>query len=191
MKYPTRRYGNPEEFRYYSSGWEIKDLARFLRRSERSIRDWLNYHSKMPWWVSEIMRFNRLEADIRMRQMHGRRLQRDLQLIHLEDLPSRHRDPQFVEDFEAPAAANDPLFAPGDDDSAVYARYATAAGGSADVSFGFMSGIKSADRPAATQAAPESVAPSVVLPAASRRAAGGVLIELVKRTGPQLHTPPP
>jgi len=69
MRYPNLRYGNPKEFEYYAMGRELKDLSRMLRRDERTIRDWLTGRSRVPWWVPEIMRLQRLEADLRHRQM--------------------------------------------------------------------------------------------------------------------------
>lgn len=69
MRYPNLRYGNPTEFQYYAMGRDLKDLSRMLRRDERTIRDWLTGRSRVPWWVPEIMRLKRLEADLRHRQM--------------------------------------------------------------------------------------------------------------------------
>ena len=69
MRYPNLRYGNPTEFAYYAMGVPLADLARRLRRDERTVRDWLSGRARVPWWVPEIMRLNRLEADLRHRQM--------------------------------------------------------------------------------------------------------------------------
>jgi hypothetical protein len=69
MRFPNLRYGNPTEFAYYAMGRTHADLARALRRDERTIRDWLSGRAKVPWWVPEIMRLKRLEADLRHRQM--------------------------------------------------------------------------------------------------------------------------
>jgi hypothetical protein len=69
MRFPNLRYGNPTEFAYYAMGRTYADLARVLRRDERTIRDWLTGRARVPWWVPEIMRLKRLEADLRHRQM--------------------------------------------------------------------------------------------------------------------------
>jgi hypothetical protein len=69
VRYPNLRYGNPTEFAYYAVGVPLPDLARRLRRDERTVRDWLTGRARVPWWVPEIMRLKRLEADLRHRQM--------------------------------------------------------------------------------------------------------------------------
>lgn len=69
MRYPHLRYGNPNEFAYYSVGISAKDMAKRLRRSERSVKDWLAGKKKMPWWIPELLRLQRMEAAERSRQM--------------------------------------------------------------------------------------------------------------------------
>lgn len=69
MRFPNLRYGNPTEFAYYAMGRTHAELARALRRDERTIRDWLTGRAKVPWWVPEIMRLKRLEAEQIHRQM--------------------------------------------------------------------------------------------------------------------------
>jgi hypothetical protein len=69
VRYPNLRYGNPTELAYYAMGKTPRDLARSLRRDERTVRDWLNGRQRVPWWVPEILRLRRLELDIRQRQM--------------------------------------------------------------------------------------------------------------------------
>ena len=69
MRYPNLRYGNPTEFAYYAMGLTLPELSRRLRRDERTVRDWLSGRARVPWWVPEIMRLKRLEADLRHRQM--------------------------------------------------------------------------------------------------------------------------
>ena len=56
MRYPNLRYGNPNELAYYIQFNTIKDIAKRLRRSERTLHNWLTYREKMPWWVPEILR---------------------------------------------------------------------------------------------------------------------------------------
>ncbi|MFL6675892.1 MAG: hypothetical protein ACJ8LG_21695 [Massilia sp.] len=69
MRFPNLRYGNPTEFAYYSMGRTHAELARALRRDERTIRDWLSGRTRVPWWVPEIMRLQRFELETRHRQM--------------------------------------------------------------------------------------------------------------------------
>ena len=71
VRYPNSRYGNPAEFAYYATDIPLADLARRLRRDERTVRDWLTGRTRVPWWVPEIMRLKQLEADLRHRQMFG------------------------------------------------------------------------------------------------------------------------
>jgi hypothetical protein len=74
MKYPNLRYGNPREMAYYAQGRSLKELARELRRSERSVRDWLTGRERVPWWVPELLRLRDIEHDLRLRQMNIGRL---------------------------------------------------------------------------------------------------------------------
>lgn len=69
MRYPNLRYGNPNELRYYGQFMPLRDLAKMLRRSERSVRDWMNEKKKVPWWVPELLRLRHMEHVERMRQM--------------------------------------------------------------------------------------------------------------------------
>ncbi len=69
MRYPNLRYGNPTELAYYAMGTPLPVLARRLRRDERTVRDWLNARTRVPWWVPELLRLQHLEAGIRHRQM--------------------------------------------------------------------------------------------------------------------------
>ncbi|WP_348533504.1 helix-turn-helix domain-containing protein [Herbaspirillum sp. 3R11] len=48
MRYPNLRYGNPNEFAYSVQGVPVKDVARRLRRSERSVKNWLNGWRYVP-----------------------------------------------------------------------------------------------------------------------------------------------
>jgi len=69
LRYPNLRYGNPTEMAYYAMGRPVKDLARTLRRDERTVKDWLSGKQRVPWWVPEIMRLKRMEAELRHYQM--------------------------------------------------------------------------------------------------------------------------
>jgi hypothetical protein len=71
MRYPNLRYGNPAEFAYFTMGRTDADIARVLRRDERTIRDWRTGRAKLPWWVPEILRLKRMEMVERQRQMFG------------------------------------------------------------------------------------------------------------------------
>ena len=70
MRFPNLRYGKPAELAHYAMGIPLDQLARTLRRDERTVRDWLSGKTRVPWWVPEYMRQRQMEqADIR-RQMH-------------------------------------------------------------------------------------------------------------------------
>lgn len=69
MRYPNLRYGNPTEMAYYAMGVPLPTLARRLRRDERTVRDWLNARTRVPWWVPEILRLQHMENDLRSRRM--------------------------------------------------------------------------------------------------------------------------
>lgn len=70
MRYPTLRYGNLYEFQYYAQGIPVKFIAKQLRRSERTVQQWLAGTRKMPWWVPEILRLQHMEHQARMYQMN-------------------------------------------------------------------------------------------------------------------------
>lgn len=70
MRYPNIRYGNPAEFQHYALGIPLSKLARMLRRDERTVRDWLNVKTKLPWWVPELMRLRAMEQAHIARQMN-------------------------------------------------------------------------------------------------------------------------
>ncbi|MEJ7806893.1 MAG: hypothetical protein WKG03_13355 [Telluria sp.] len=53
---------------------DTKALAKALRRSERSVEDWLAGRTKVPWWVPEIMRMQQAEHAAMIYQMTSRRM---------------------------------------------------------------------------------------------------------------------
>ncbi len=63
MRYPNLRYGNPTEFAHYVMGRDLKDVARQLRRDEKTVRDWLSGRARVPWWVPELLRLKHLEGE--------------------------------------------------------------------------------------------------------------------------------
>lgn len=69
MKYPNSRYGNPNELRYYTQGMSNKEIAKRLKRSEKSVQQWLSLEKKVPYWVPELLRLWHMERDLTMRQM--------------------------------------------------------------------------------------------------------------------------
>ncbi|KRB70501.1 hypothetical protein ASE07_07770 [Noviherbaspirillum sp. Root189] len=70
MRYPNLRYGNPQELAYHAQFIALPDLAKRLRRSERTVHDWISGKTKMPWWVPEIIRLQKMEHAERLRQMN-------------------------------------------------------------------------------------------------------------------------
>lgn len=69
MRYPNLRYGNPTEFRHYAQHMPIRDLARLLRRSERTVQDWLHERQRIPFWVPELLRLRDVERVQQLRHM--------------------------------------------------------------------------------------------------------------------------
>lgn len=75
MRYPNRRYGNPTAMAHYAIWYgTTANLAKALKRSERSVQDWLSGKARVPWWVPEIMRLQKMEHDQMVYQMTGRRV---------------------------------------------------------------------------------------------------------------------
>lgn len=70
MRYPTLRYGNPWVLQHYAQFIPLKDLAKRLRRSERTVHDWLTFRQKVPFWVPELLRLQHMEHAEIMRQMN-------------------------------------------------------------------------------------------------------------------------
>jgi hypothetical protein len=96
MKYPNLRYGNPNEFAYYVQGIPLEIIARRLRRSERSIKDWLSGVSKLPWWIPELLRLQFMELNDQRRQMSLVAVRRksglaDVSLIDFPTITARRR----------------------------------------------------------------------------------------------------
>lgn len=118
MRFPNLRYGNPTEFAFYCMGRSNADVAKTLRRDERTVRDWLTGRAKVPWWVPEIMRLKRMEMVDRQRQMFGalgdqKRLSA-LGVVQADTVLQLHRRPEKqkpqatdlrLEGFDKPRAA--------------------------------------------------------------------------------------
>lgn len=81
MRYPNLRYGSPDEFRFYAQGMTVKDLAKRLRRSERSVNEWLAGKRKLPWWIPEIMRLQHLAHCEMMQQMRITPVRKQLGIV--------------------------------------------------------------------------------------------------------------
>jgi hypothetical protein len=75
MRYPNMRYGNPTEFRAYVKGIPLKDLAKQLKRSERTVSDWINEVKRIPYWVPELLRLRHVETDLYLRELGYKRLE--------------------------------------------------------------------------------------------------------------------
>lgn len=96
MRYPNTRYGNPTELQYYTQGLSAKEIARQLKRSEKTVVHWLNGSRKIPFWVPELLRLRRMELDLRMRQMGFSRQKLKLGIIkdnvvHFQQIKKRKR----------------------------------------------------------------------------------------------------
>jgi predicted transcriptional regulator len=66
---------------YYTQGRTIQSIARELRRTERSVRDWLSGRQRVPWWVPELLRLRALEHNLRLQEMGVGRLSPRLHAI--------------------------------------------------------------------------------------------------------------
>jgi hypothetical protein len=70
----------------------VAGVARMLRRDERTIRDWLSGRKRVPFWVPELMRLRRFEADVSARR-NGYRLEMPLAVVtHAAQLEIRRQD---------------------------------------------------------------------------------------------------
>ena len=104
MRYPNRRYGNPTAMSHYALWYgSVPELAKALKRSERSVNDWLSGKSKVPWWVPEIMRLQKMEHDAMVYQMTGRQPSPRLGVVvesNVVDAGSRFRPEQPLPPIE-------------------------------------------------------------------------------------------
>jgi hypothetical protein len=83
MRYPNRRYGDPTAMAHYALWYGgTASLAKSLKRSERTVRDWLSGAAKVPWWVPEIMRLQKMEHDRMVYQMTGRQVAARLGMVN-------------------------------------------------------------------------------------------------------------
>ena len=108
MKSLNRRYGNPAAMRHYAIYYgDVPTLARALRRSERSVRDWLSGASRVPWWVPELMRLQQMEHADTVRQITGRHIGARLGIVGaggtVVDAGARFR-PELVYPADQPPA---------------------------------------------------------------------------------------
>lgn len=116
MRYPNRRYGNPTAMAHYALWYGgVPELAKALKRSERSVRDWLSGATKVPWWVPEIMRLQKMEHDAMVYQMTGRQVAARLGVAcstgTIVDAGSRFRPIPAFPEIAAPEAAPAPSIA--------------------------------------------------------------------------------
>lgn len=103
MRYPNMRYGNPTAMAHYAiwygdSHGTYKNLAKALKRSERTVKDWMTGAARVPWWVPEIMRLQQMEHANMVYQMTGRRVAARLGLVEgstIIDAGVRFLPPEF------------------------------------------------------------------------------------------------
>jgi hypothetical protein len=82
MRYPNKRYGNPTAMAHYALWYgTTAALAQSLRRDERTVRDWLSGRARVPWWVPEVMRLQKMEHDAMVYQITGRQVAARLGLV--------------------------------------------------------------------------------------------------------------
>lgn len=88
MKNKTKRWANPAEFEYYARAYSLHTLARILRRTPRTIRDWQLGNRPIPSWAPEVLRLRIVEAEHYRRQLDYMRLDKRRQKIAPTDLRS-------------------------------------------------------------------------------------------------------
>ena len=104
MRYPNMRYGNPTAMAHYAMWYgDTATLARALRRSERSVNDWLTGRARVPWWVPEVMRLQQMEHNAMVYQMTGRRVAARLGLVDADTVIDAGA--RFLPDVPMPASA--------------------------------------------------------------------------------------
>lgn len=103
MRYPNLRYGDPAALAYHAMGIPLPVLAKRLRRSERSVKDWLEGRAKMPWWVPEVIRLQNMEHAERLRQMGMAPIARKLGLVKAGAVIS-FNEPEKKKPAESPAS---------------------------------------------------------------------------------------
>ncbi|MFA9273415.1 MAG: hypothetical protein ACEQSE_00955 [Candidatus Aquirickettsiella gammari] len=82
MKYPHQRYADHTHFQHYAAGWSNKALAKHLKRSERTIKDWLSGAQKVPFWVPELLRLERYEKHHQLNSMGINQKLAKLGMVH-------------------------------------------------------------------------------------------------------------
>lgn len=112
MQYPNLRYGNPAAMAHYAMWYgSTANLAKALRRSERSVHDWLTGRAKIPFWVPELMRLQKMEHDAMVYQMTGRQVTARLGVVsngQVIDAGARFRPDEPLPDLKK--AQDDPGF---------------------------------------------------------------------------------
>jgi predicted transcriptional regulator len=83
---------------YYVQGRSIASIARELRRTERSVRDWLAGRKKVPWWVPEVLRLRALEHNLRLQEMGVGRIAPRLHAVDGAVLELRLMPPRAVDE---------------------------------------------------------------------------------------------
>ena len=96
--------------RFYSQGRSIQELSKILKRDEKTIKGWLDYKNKMPWWVPEILRLYQMEqADIRRQIFQSKQyaklgIVKDNMLLFPNVSPHRQTSPAKTTSQQAGAA---------------------------------------------------------------------------------------
>src|SRR3990172_3645456 len=96
MRFPNLRYGSPDDLKFYAQGMKVKELAKRLRRSERSVKDWLSGAKKVPWWIPEILRLQHMAHCEMMHQMRMKPARKQLGIVsgNVLKFPTLRKDTQ-------------------------------------------------------------------------------------------------
>ena len=74
LKNASNRWGNANEFRYYCRGLPTRTIATIVRRTERTVRDWISGNRPTPAWAVELVRLRELERQHVLQQITGRQI---------------------------------------------------------------------------------------------------------------------
>jgi hypothetical protein len=88
MKSKTKRWARPIEFEQRQPpGYPSEQLARILKRTPRTVRDWQLGNRPIPAWAPELLRLRHVEGQQTARQLEIMKLSAQRQKIAPTDPP--------------------------------------------------------------------------------------------------------
>ena len=85
MQDPSKRWANPAEFDYWAKVYTVKVLSKKLKRTPRTIRDWLRGARPIPAWTVAVLRLSELDAEAYRRSLYPMHKRRQLPLTLPDD----------------------------------------------------------------------------------------------------------